>query len=369
MKEMLDGVRQFVSREVAPHAAEVDATGRLPEGLVRKLGGAGLAGLAVPPQWGGVGVDLATFAGALEALGGACASTAWLLLAHSASARAILAFGADAQRDRLLPALASGKLLGSAMAGTEAGGGSNMTGIRTRARRDGDGWVLDGGKEFISLAGLADLSVAMARTGDAPAALGAFLVERGDAGFSAGRREELLGVRGVPVGGLSFEDCRLGADRLLGAEGGGLAVMGALGAWGMVGASAAAIGIAATALAEVSAHLKERVVGGAPLAGLPGVQATVGDLRMELAGARAGLAQALRDIDGIQGPPVPLFIAKIAATERAVHIVDRCMALHGAAGYSRALPAERRVRDVRAFTIHWGNNEVLRDGVRKGSLA
>lgn len=369
MQDLLDSVRRFCAGEITPRAAEVDRSSRLPEGLFAKLGTQGLAGLALPARWGGIDADLALFGGCLEIIGGACASTAWALLAHTLSTRAILTAGTEAQKERWLPALAAGRSIGCAMAGTEAGGGSNPLGIRTRARRDGDGWVLDGSKEFISLAGLADLYVVMARTAEPPAALGCFVVERGDADFGFGRREELLGVRGVPVGELAFSECGLPGDRLLGAESAGLVVMGAIGAWGLVGAASAALGIAGAALDDAVAHLNERVVAAVPLATLPGVQATVGDLRMALATARAGLVQAIREVEGRKGPPLPLFMAKLAATEAAVHIVDRCMALQGAAGYSRALPAERRVRDVRAFTIHWANNEVLRDTIRKGSLA
>lgn len=368
MKDVLESVRRFVAGEIAPHAGAVDRGGQLPEGLFRKMGDHGLAGLAVPANWGGIDVDLATFAACLEAVGGACASTAWMLIAHSMCARAILAAGDEAQKNRLLPEFAAARLLGSAMAGTEASGGSNPTAMRMRARREADGWILDGSKEFISLAGLADVFIVMARTGEPPASLGCFLVETADHGFSFGRRENLLGVRGVPVGGLGFAGCRLDGDRLLGAETGALVVMRAIGAWGLVGASAAALGIATTALEEASAHVCGRVFAGTPLASLPGVQSAVGDLRMEIAAARASLAQAIRDIEGRKGPPLPLFMAKLQATECAVRVVDRCMALHGAAGYSCDLPAERRVRDARAFTIHWGNNAVLCDTIRKGSL-
>lgn len=367
-EEILDSVRQFIAREIAPRAAQVDRDARLPDGLVRKMGEHGLAGLAVPERWGGFGADLALFGASLEALGGACASTAWLLLAHSACARTLVAMGTDAQKDRLLSELAAGRLLGSAMAATEAGGGSNPIGIRTRAQRNEHGWVLQGRKEFITLAGLADVFVVMARTADASTALGCFVVEKSDQGFACGPREELVGVRGIPVGGLSFTDCRLGDDRLLGAQTGGLAVMGAMGAWGLVGAASAALGVAEAALRDTSAHVSERSVAGVALASLPDVQAGIGDLRCELAGARAHVAQAIRDIAGLKGPPLPLFAAKIAATRAAAHIVERCMALHGAAGYSRALPMERRWRDVRAFTLHWGNNEVLHDTLRKAAL-
>lgn len=369
MQEMIDSVARFVAWEIAPHAAAVDRSGQFPDGLVPRLGEQGLLGLAAPAAFGGVEADLATFGACVEAVGRACASTAWLLLAHTMSVRALLIAGSDETRQRLLPDLVAGRRLGCAMAATEAGGGSNPLGIRARARRDGKDWVLDGGKEFISLAGMADVYVLMARTGEAPPALGCFVVEKGDAGVSFGRREELLGVHGVPVGGIALSGCRLESSRLLGDEAGGLMVMGAAGAHGLVGAASAALGIASAALDDAGAHVKERVVAGAALASQPGVQAALGDMRIELAAARGMLVQAIRDIAGRKGPPLPLFAAKLTATETAVRIVDRCMALFGAAGYSRELPAERRMRDVRAFTIHWANNEVLRDTIRKASVA
>lgn len=369
MKEMIEAVRKFTAGEIAPHAAEVDRSGQLPPDLFRKLGEQGIAGLVIPEKWGGIGADLASFAACLEVIAAGCASTAWVLLSHSASARTLVGAGSDAQKDHYLPQLAAGQMIGSAMAGTEAGGGSNPMGMRTRASHDGRGWVLEGGKEFITLAGAADLYVVMARTAEPPPALGCFLVEKADTGLAFGRREELLGVRGVPVGGFALAQCRLGGERLLGAETGGLAVMGAMGSWGLAGAAAAAAGVAATALDETSAYLRERVVAGAALASLPGVQSAMGELRSELAGAHARLAQAIRDVEGVPGPPLPLFMAKVSATESAVRIVDRCMALHGAAGYSREFAIERHARDVRAFTIHWGNNEVLRDTLAKASLS
>lgn len=368
MKEMIETVRKFTAGEIAPHATDIDRSGQLPEGLFRKLGEHGLAGLVVPSKWGGVGADLSSFAACIEVIGGSCASTAWALLSHSACARTIVGAGSDEQKDRYLPQLASGQYIGSAMAATEAGGGSNPTGMITRARRNENNWQLDGGKEFISLAGMADLFVVMVRTAEPPPALGCFLVLKTDAGLSFGRREEFLGVHGVPVGGMSFSKVQLKTDRLLGAEAGGLAVMGAMGSWGLVGAAAAAIGIASTALDETNTYLKERVVAGTSLASMPKVQSTMGELRMELAGARSRLAQAIFDVEGLKGPPLPLFMAKISATESAVKIVDRCMTLFGAAGYSREFTIERHVRDVRAFTIHWGNNEVLRDTLVRGSI-
>ncbi len=370
MQELVAGVRQFVERELSPQAAAVDRSGELPAALWGKLGEQGLTALAVPERWGGVEVDLETFGVCLELLGGACASTAWLLLAHTAAVRAIVSAGTDAQKERLLPELASGRWLGAAMVATEAGGGSNVPGIRTRATKTERGWTVDGAKEFISLAGRADLYLVLARTGEGHTALGCYLVEATDAGVGVGARESTLGLRGVPIGPLSFDGCQLSAERLLGAEDGGLRVMGATGSWGMYGAACAALGVAAKALEETTAYVKERVVGGHPLASLVGVQTTLGELNLELSGARARLAQCLAELDSVKkGPPLPLFQAKVAVTEAAVRVVDGCLPLYGAAGYTSALPIERRLRDVRAFTLHWGNNGVFMDTLRKAWLA
>lgn len=365
MQDMLESVQRFVAAEVAPQATAIDRTEQLPEGLWDKLAAQGLSALAVPTRWGGVEADLPLFAACFETLGAACASTAWTLLAHALAARALAVAGTPEQQERLLPGLASGQLKGSALVVTEAGGGSNPAVMGTRARRDGRQWQLDGSKQFISLAGAADLYVVMARTADTPGTLACFLVESGDAGFSCQGREDLLGVRGVPVGSMLFEQCRLPEDRLLGAENGGFGLLGAAGGWGMVGAAAAALGMAQASVQEVSAYLREREVGGAVLSSQPGVQQRLAQMHGELTGARARLDQAIASLGRVPGPPLALFTAKVEATEAAVRVIDICLGLYGGIGYSRELPLERRLRDVRAFTIHWGNNEVMRDSVRK----
>lgn len=368
--DVIRSVRDFAARELRPAAQKVDRSGELPAEHWRKLAELGLAGLLIPPRWGGSGAELPTFLSALEAISTACASTGWMLLAHSAAAKAILVAGSDAQKDRYLPALAEGRLLGSALAATEAGGGSNPMAGRARAKREGNTYVLEGSKQFITLAGRADLYVVLAGGSEGPPAPSCFLVEKGDAGVAFGRREELMGMRGVPVGEITFEKCGLPADRLLGAAGGAMMILGAIGGPALLGASASALGIAESVLGDTTRYLKDRKVTDQPLASIPAVQLALGQLRMDVAGARAWLELAARSLaEPPRGPPVLVWMAKVAVTEAAVRVVDRCQQLHGAYGYSRALELERHARDVRAHRIHWGNNDVLIDSLAKIAAA
>ncbi len=371
-QSLIDGVRAFAARELAPAAREVDRSTELPHDRWAKLGESGLAGMPIAQAWGGLGADRATVLGALESVAAACSSTAWALLSHFTVATGIAALGSDAQKKRYLGALAQAQLVGGALASTETGGGSNAAAIRTFARAEDGGWVLDGSKFFITQAGVGDVYLVMARTDRAPGprALSCFVVERTDAGLSFGEREQTMGMRGVQVREVFLDHCRLGADRLLGEVGGGLALIGAVSGVSVLGAAAGALGVAQAALDATLAHLKQRKVLDQPLAAIPAIQGRIARVVLELDGARALLGRALEWLQGgAQGAPLPVWLAKVAATEAAVRVADDCMALHGAAGYSQSLPLERQCRDVRAFGIHWGNNDVLMDMAGKAILA
>lgn len=371
-QDMIDSIDQFVAREIAPTAAQVDRTGEFPADRWRKLGESGLAGLVVPAALGGVEAERDTVLAAFERVAAACTSTAWVLLTHSTVAAAIAALGSEAQKQRYLPALARAERIGGTLAVTETGGGSNPASIQTVARREGDVFVLEGSKFFISQAGAGDVYLVLARSEQAPGpqALSCFVVGRGDAGLRFGQREDTVGLRGVQVREMFFDACRLPADRLLGAPGAGLAVLGATAGVTSLGVSAAALGVAQAVADATLAQVRERSILGQPLAAHPAVQARVARISVELAGARAWLAQARQWLEsGAKGPPLPLWMAKVAITEAAARVVEHGLALHGALGYSRALPLERHSRDVRAFGIHWGHNDVLMDMVGKTVLA
>lgn len=370
-QNLAEGVRRFAQRELATGAAQVDRNAAFPEHHWAKLAEIGLAGLVAPAQYGGLAVDRGTFTAALETVGRACASSAWVLLTHCAAVAGLAAQGSEAQREQYLLPLAAGTLAG-AVGVTETGGGSSPGAIKTFARAEGSDFVLDGGKFFISEAGVADVYLVLARmaAGEEPAALGCFIVEKTDAGVSFGKREETMGLRGVEVREIFFDQCRLPAERLLGRPGGAQAVMGAVSGIALSGAAAVALGIAQAAYDDTLAHVKSRTVLGKPLASAPGVQARVAQILFELEGARAWLARAVAWLDGgAQGAPLPLWMAKVSITQAALRVTDGCLALHGAVGYSRALPLERHVRDLHAFCIHWGNNDVLTDMVGHAAVA
>lgn len=369
-QELIDSVKDFATREVAPAAAAIDRSREFPAEHWHKLGEFGLTGLSLPTAYDGLGADLDTLLAAIGAVAGADASTAWMLLSHTAVATGIERLGTDAQKQRYLPALARAKRIGGTTAGTETGGGSNPNSMKSFARQEGDHYVLDGGKFFITQAGAADVYLVVARTDDGPApkCLSCFIVEKEDAGLRFGKRETLMGLHGVHVAEIFFDHVTLPADRLLGKLGGAGAMLGAISGITTLGSSAAALGVARAAVEVTLAYLKQRKVTGHALATVPGVQAQVGAILMELEGADAWLQHGLA-VHAAKRGPLPLWMTKISVTEAAGRIVDACLGLHGAIGYSQALPLERCYRDLRAFRIHWGNNDVLRDRIGRTALA
>lgn len=368
--QLLDSVAHFAARELAPQAAQVDRNGAFPAGRWEQMADFGLMGLVIPPDYGGLAVGPADFAEVLGRISGACASTAWGLLTHSAAAAIVAANGTEGQKLRYLPDLAAGRLQG-AVAVTETGGGSNPGSIRTVARATAGGYELNGAKFFISRAGVANLYLIMARTTDISGAegLSGFLLHKDDPGITFGKREETLGLRGIEVHEIFLDHCHVPADRLVGQLGAGRAIMGSISGTILIGASAAALGIAQVAYAAACQHVKTRTVLGKPLIDAAGVQSTIGALTLELEGAQAWLQHALNGLqEGRDTPPRRLWMAKLAITRATVLIADQCLALHGAVGYSRALPLERYVRDARAFCVHWGNNDVLLDRIAKTAI-
>lgn len=369
---LIDSFRDFAEREVRPVAREVDRSGEFPADRWKKLGEYGLTGLAIPENYGGLGAERGSILAALEAIAGACGSTAWTLIAHSTVAAGIAALGSEKQKRHYLPALAKADLIGGTLAVTETGGGSNPASIRTFARAEEGDYVLNGGKFFISQVGAGDVYLVVARTDHAPGprSLSCFLIERSDSGLSFGARENTMGMRGVQVREVLFDNCRIPAERLLGELGGGLAVLGAVLDITVLGASAAALGIAQAAVDATIAHLKERTILDQTLSVVPAVQARMARILFDLNGARAWLAHGLAWRESrTAGAPVPVWMTKVAVTEAAARIVDRCLKLHGAIGYSCELPFERYHRDIQAFAIHWGNNDILMDMAGKAILA
>jgi alkylation response protein AidB-like acyl-CoA dehydrogenase len=356
-----EAATQIAREELAPRAAAVDRDLAFPAEGLGKLGTEGLLGLTVPEGLGGGGADALSFVLATEAIAQACASTALLFLTHGVVSRAVAAAGSDAQKDRYLPGMVRGEQLG-AIAVSEPDAGASAGALSLRAKTDGDDLVIDGVKSFVTAAGAADVYVVVLRTEEAkgPLDLSALLVEKGTPGFSVGEPYEGMGMRGTSWGELAFEGCRVPRTNLLGPENGYPQVAMSYASLAMVGTAGIALGIAQAAVDAAVAHAKNRVIAGQAIGEYQGVQFLLAEMGTELAAARALTLSATQQLDAPPPSPVPLYMAKLHATEMAIDVARKALQVHGGHGYRRALPLERYYRDARALTLHFTPSELLK---------
>lgn len=363
--------RQLAAAHLAPRAAEIDQSNLFSHEGIEHLARAGFLGLCVPPQYGGAWTDTLAFVLAIEELAKACASTAFSLVAHAAACEAILLGGTEEQRQRYLPALATGATLG-AFAVHEENSGVQAAAIETRAVPDAEGCILTGSKMFTTNGGVAGLFVVLARTETAGAAkeFSLLVLDRDTSGFSAGPPRPRMGLNGVASRDLVFQDCRLFRDNLLGKPGEGLSLTKATAAFAMLGAAATSLGAAQAALEASVAHARMRSIAGQPLGAHQAVQGLVAEMKAEIAAARALLHDTARDWDPtVPGPAAEAFTAKLVASEMAVRVTDRALQIHGGHGYTRELPIERYYRDARGLTLHFMTAEMLRINIAQALLA
>ncbi len=361
----LPGLDELESREPLTPAEE-DAALRE---AIAILGRGGLLARLVPEGHGGGPEKVlnADLCGIREALARRSGLADLAFVMQGLGSGAIARRGTSQQKARYLPAVASGESI-AAIALTEPGAGSDLTAISTRARRDGALYVLDGRKTLISNAGLADLYTVWARTSEDPrGGLTAFVVKRGDPGFSVSER--LRAMAPHPIGSLAFSGCRVPAERRIGEEGEGLAI--ALGVLDFFRPTvgAAAVGFARRALDEACAHLKERAQFGKPLAELHGLRALVADMATEIEAAAVMVIRAAEAIDsGAARTTRESAMAKYLATETASRVVDRAVQLHGGRGVIRGSVVERLYREVRALRIYEGTSEVQKNIIAREIL-
>jgi len=364
-KMIWETVSKIAKQELAPRAAEVDRTGNYPRDGLRKLAEAGFLGMTVPEAMGGGGADSLSFVMATEAIAKGCPSTASAFVAHAFVAGALAAAGSDEQKSRFLPAMTAGYRLG-AFAGTETVSGANPFAIATKAVSDGDDFVVNGTKAFITSSEEAEVYLVLLRTDQArsPADISALIMEKGTPGFSFGRKEDHMGLRGSSDGELIFQDCRVPRANLLGAENGYyLAILPQIQGLAMLGAAGISLGIAQAAADAAISHAKTREVAGQSIGQYQGVQYLVAEMSTALAEARALTYSAAEQLDGngSQPPsPLPLFMAKLSATETAIDVTHKALQVHGGTGYSRELPLERYYRDARGGTLHFIPSEMLK---------
>ena len=357
-----DMVRDFAQKELAPRAAQVDKTEEFPAENIRKMAELGLLGLPYPEKYGGGGGDYLSFAIAVEEVARACGSTALIYAAHvSLGCGPIYYFGTEEQKQRWLPHLCSGKGL-AAFGLTEPEAGSDAGSTRTVAVRDGDCYVLNGSKMWITSGALADVVVATAKTDPAAGTRGisCFLVAKGTPGFIPGKNEPKMGLKGSVTSALSFEECRVPADNLLGKEGEGFRQMLITLDGGRISIGAMALGLAQAALDQATRYAKERKQFGQPIANFQALQWMIADMATEIDAARLLIYRAAAMKDAGQPFSKEAAMAKLFASETAERAAFKAVQIHGGYGYSREYPVERIYRDQRLCSIGEGTSEIQR---------
>jgi alkylation response protein AidB-like acyl-CoA dehydrogenase len=356
-----EAARRFAEAEIAPHATDWDEAEAVPRGLYRALAAAGLFGITVPEGFGGVGADALSYALVMEELARGYASVADQVGLVELLGTLLTAHGTGAQRARYLAPLLRAEFR-CAYALTEDGAGSDLAGLRTAARRDGAGWVLDGAKLWIHNAPVADFAAVLARTDPAAGHRGMsiFLVDLDAPGVARDRKERKMGQRGSPVGGLRFEGVRLGPEALLGPEGRGFHIMMSVLDKGRVGIGALAVGLLQRALEESIAHAKSRVQFGRAIAEFQAVQWMVADMAKDTQAARLLVHHAARLLDAGSDATLAASMAKCFASDAAVARIADAVQIHGGSGYIRGVTVERLYRDAKITQIYEGTNQIQR---------
>lgn len=354
--------REFADRELAPIAAQLDREHRFPREQVAQLAEMGLMGVAIPEEDGGTGLDNFAYAIAIEEISRGCASTGVIMsVNNSLYCDPVSKFGTSAQKQRFLSPFAAGKQLGC-FALSEPGNGSDAGAAKTTAVRQGDSWVLNGTKAWITNGYEANAAIVFATTDRAKKQKGisAFLVPMPTAGLALGKKEDKLGIRATSTCNLIFEDCRIPPECLLGQEGEGFKIaMGTLDG-GRIGIAAQALGIAQAALEGAVSYAKQRQAFGAPIANLQAIQFKIADMAWRLDAARLLTWRAAQLKDQKVRFTTQAAMAKLAASEAATFVAHQAIQVLGGNGYVTEFPAERHYRDARITEIYEGTSEIQR---------
>jgi alkylation response protein AidB-like acyl-CoA dehydrogenase len=359
-KDFRATIRQIVDERVRPRAAEIDATGEYPQDIRKLFADQDMLALPFDEQYGGTGTGTLMLQIAVEEVAKACASSALILMVQELGTLPIALFGSDELKDRFLPRCATGDW-SPAFALSEPEAGSDPASMRTTAVRDGDEWVINGSKNWITNSSVADFYVVFAVTDRDNRRLSAFVVEADREGFSVGKLEHKLGIKGSPTGSPIFEDVRVPAANLIGTEGKGLSV--ALGTLERtrLGAAAQAVGIAQGATDYANAYAKERVAFGKPINELQAIQFKLADMETRTAAARELLYKACAMADRNEpGLAKHSSMAKLFASDTAMWVTVEAIQVLGGYGYVSEYPVERMMRDAKITQIYEGTNEIQR---------
>ncbi|MBQ0007705.1 MAG: acyl-CoA dehydrogenase [Paludibacteraceae bacterium] len=355
-------IREFAEKEVKPLAAEIDELERFPMETVEKLGKIGVMGIPVPTQYGGAGGDNLMYSIAVEELSRCCATTGVVVSAHTSLCVApILEHGTEEQKMKYLPNLASGKWIG-AFGLTEPNAGTDAAMQQTMAVLDGDHYVLNGTKIFITNANYANVFVVFAMTDKSKGNKGisAFIVEKDFPGFSIGKKEKKLGIRGSATAELIFENCIVPKENLLGEEGKGFAIAMKTLDGGRVGIASQALGIAQGAMDETVKYTKERKQFGRSIAQFQNTQFRMAELETKVQASRLLVRSAAFKKDQHVPFSADAAMAKLFAAETAMEVTTKAVQFHGGYGYTRDYPVERMMRDAKITEIYEGTSEVQR---------
>ncbi len=359
-----DTVREFAEAEIGPSAAQRDEEERFDRSLMfDSLAELGLTGIVFPEEYGGAGADYLSYAIAVEELSRVCASTGVTLSAHlSLCANPIFMFGTEPQKEKYLVPLASGEKMG-AFGLTEPAAGSDAGSTKTTAMKNGDGWLLNGSKIFITNGGEAETYVVLARTDkDAKKhhGISAFIIEKGTEGFSFGKKEIKLGIRSSPTMEIIFENCLIPEENLLGEEGEGFRVAMKTLDGGRIGIASQAVGIAQGALEQAVAYAKERKQFDKPIAAFQGISFQLADMATQIEASRLMVFNAAyRASSGLSYSQASA-MAKLMASETAMKVSTQAVQILGGYGYSREFPVERMMRDAKITEIYEGTSEIQR---------
>lgn len=361
--------RDFAEKEVKPLAHDIDEEERFPSETVEKMAKYGFMGIPFPKEYGGQGCDSLTYTMAVEELSRVCGTTGVIVSAHtSLGASPIYEFGTDEQKQKYLPKMASGEWIG-AFGLTEAGAGTDAAGQQTKAVLDGDHYVLNGSKIFITNAGKAHVYIVMAMTDKSQGTKGisAFIVEEDFPGFSVGKKELKMGIRGSSTCELIFEDCIVPKENLIGKEGKGFGIAMKTLDGGRIGIAAQALGLAQGALDETVKYVKERKQFGKSLSKFQNTAFQLADMKVKIEAARFLVYNAAY-LKGMKLPYTDAAaMAKLFAADTASEVTRMAVQLHGGYGYTREYPVERMMRDAKITEIYEGTSEVQKM-VISGSL-
>lgn len=362
--------RKFAGDRVRPLSEKIDTTGDVPSTLINEMAGLGLMGITTPEGYGGGGMDTVCYAIAMEEIARVCASTSTIVTVNnSLVCEPIFHYGTEEQKKKFLTRLAKGEMLGC-FALTEAGAGSDVAAIKTSAVKEGDRYIIDGSKLFVSNGKRAQVAIVFAVTDASKGHRGisAFIVEKKTPGLSIGRVEEKLGIKGSETVELIFERCRIPKENLLGQEGDGFKIAMNTLDMGRIGIAAQSVGIAQACLDEAVQYSVKRVQFGKPIAQFQAIQFMIADMAMEIEAARLLTYRAAYMKD--KGPNFikEASMAKLYASETANRCAYRALQIHGGYGYTKDFPLERYYRDARVTTLYEGTSEIQRLTIAKELL-